>query len=74
MQLSVASVIDSSYHVISDRNKRDPFRLVSPYHYHVEKEVSAKSRSYAAGGSAKSKCNGFPDVIQVLGCDLTALA
>jgi hypothetical protein len=33
-----------------------------------------QSHSYAAGGSAKSKYSGFPDVVQVLGCELTAHA
>ena len=66
--------MDSSYHVKSDRNKRDPFRFESPYHYLVAKEASEQSHSYAARGSAKSKCSGFPDVDQVPGCELTAHA
>jgi hypothetical protein len=66
--------MDSSYHVKSDRNKRDPFWFESPYHYLIAKEVSEQSHSYAARGSAKSKCSGFPDVDQVPGCELTAHA
>ena len=66
--------MDSSSRVRPDRNKRDPFHLVSPYHYLVAKEVSEQSHSYAAGGSAKSKCSGFLDVAQAPGCELTAHA
>ena len=64
--------MDSSCHVKSDRNKRDPFRFESPYQYLVAKEVSEQSHSNAAGGSAKSKCSGFLDVVQEPGCELTA--
>ena len=74
MLLSGASLIYSSSRVRPDRNKRDPFRLVSPYHYLVAKEVSEQSHSYAAEESVKSKCSGFPNVAQALGCELTAHA
>jgi hypothetical protein len=74
MQLSGASLMDSSSRVKSDRNKRDLFDLVSPYHYLVAKEVSEQSHSYAAEESVKSKCSGFPNVAQPLGCELTAHA
>jgi hypothetical protein len=74
MQLAGASLMDSSCQVKSDRNKRGPSHLVSPFHYLVTKKVSEQSNSYAAGVSARSGCSGFPNVGQGLGCELMAHA